>query len=249
MGRSVVASEAGIVRAKQALKRQNLTQKAFSREIGLSWSTVNNFFNKKPIFRTNFEEICRFLDLDWQDIVEPFVEDEETQQLNPLEELWRELQMLGSPTEEMGLVLAQEETLDWGWKAPIRYEKSVRVGSYIRFEVNFSTPGYLLLLQKNTSGQVWCFCPSCFAPQPHLDTGKTTLPQEGSPLTSFPIEGTPGEECIVAVITKKVPTLDWLPQGSDEPLQMEERHLMQLLEYISEINDCEVLYTTYAIAL
>ncbi|MBW4629028.1 MAG: DUF4384 domain-containing protein [Brasilonema octagenarum HA4186-MV1] len=244
--RSLIASEAGIKIAKRALERRSLTQKALTLEVGLGWSTVNNFFNSKPIDRTNFEEICRFLDINWQDIVKPFAE-EETQQLTPLDELWQQLQTLGSPTEKMGLVLVKEETLAWSWRTPSPYEKSVRVGSHIRFEVNLETPGYLLLLQKDTSGQLWCFCPSCFAQEPQLETGKTRLPQEGSPLKSFPIEGDPGKEQMLAVITKEAPTLDWLPQGSDEPLQLEESHLIRLLEYVNQTGECEILYTEYVV--
>lgn len=245
---SLVASPEGIKQARSALERQNLTQMALVNERGIaSWSTINNFFNGKPVRRRIFIEICEEINLNWQDIVLPNLEQEETQQLTPLDELWQQLQTLGSPTEQMGLVLVKEETLGWSWQTPSRYEKSVGVGSHIRFEVNLETPGHLLLLQKDTSGQLWCFCPSCFAPQSQLDTGKTTLPQEGSPLTSFPIEGAPGIEQILAVITKDAPILDWLPQGSDEPLQLEERHLMQLLEYVNQTGECEVLYTQYVV--
>ncbi len=116
--------------------------------------------------------------------------------------------------------------MGWRWQPASRYEKSVSVGSHIRFEVNFNTPGYLLLIQKDTSGGLWCFCPSCFAPQIQLKTGKTSLPQEGSPITSFPIEGEPGKEEILAVITQDALAFDWLPSESDEPLQLDENHLL-----------------------
>jgi DNA-binding Xre family transcriptional regulator len=255
MARSLVASPEGIEKARQALRRRSLTQKALAYEIAIaSWATVSKFFNCKPIDRSIFLEICESLDLDWQDIVAPFLEEEEKTQhllLTPippaLEQLWQQLKALGSPTEQMGLVLAKEETLSWGWQTNSRYEKFVRVGSHIRFEVSLGNPGYLLLLQNDTSGQIWCFCPSCFAPEPHLNTGKTSLPQQGSPITSFPIEGTPGLEQILAVITKEEPTLDWLPQGSDEPLQLGENHLTQLLEYVNQSENCNVLYTDYQV--
>lgn len=231
-----------------------MTQKALAYENAIaSWATVSKFFNCKPIDRSIFIEICERLDLDWQDIVAPFLEEEETKQLllTPmplgLEQLWQQLKALGSPTEQMGLVLAKAETLSWGWQTNACYEKFVRLGSHIRFEVNLETPGYLLLLQNDTSGQVWCFCPSCFAPEPHLNTGKTSLPQEGSSVTSFPIEGAPGLEQILAVITQDVPALDWLPQGSNEPLQLTENHLMQLLEYVNQSVDCKLLYTDYQV--
>ncbi len=245
MSRTLVASDEGVKLARKVLKARNLTQTDFAMEVRLGYTTVNNFLNGKPIYRTNFQEICVFLDLDWRDIAvfgEP-----ETQELTPLDNLWQQLQLLSSPTEQMGLVLVKEETLGWGQKIPSRYEKSVQVGSFIRFEVNLETPGYLLLLQKDTSGQLWCFCPSCFAPQPHLNTGKTTLPQEGSPITSFPIEGEPGKEEIIAVLTKEVPALDWLRQENDEVLKLEASHLIELLKYVTECGDYQLWYTDYMI--
>lgn len=245
MSRTLVASTEGIKQVRKALKARNLTQTDFAAEVKLSYTTVSNFCNGKGVYRLNFEEMCVFLDLDWRDIAvfgEP-----ETQELTPLDNLWQQLQLLSSPTEQMGLVLVKEETLGWGQKIPSRYEKSVQVGSYIRFEVNLETPGYLLLLQKDTSGQLWCFCPSCFAPQAHLNTGKTTLPQEGSPITSFPIEGNPGKEEIIAVFTKEVPALDWLPQGDNDPLELEASHLVALLEYVTGRGEYQLWYTDYMV--
>lgn len=72
--RSLTASSEGIKRAKLALKRQSLTQKAIAEEFAIaSWSTVSKFFNAKPIDRIKFIEICERLDLDWQDIAAPFL--------------------------------------------------------------------------------------------------------------------------------------------------------------------------------
>lgn len=81
--RSLVASDAGIKRAKLALQRQNLTQKALAYEIAIaSWATVSKFFNAKPVDRSKFIEICERLDLDWQDIAAPFLAEEEEEQLS-----------------------------------------------------------------------------------------------------------------------------------------------------------------------
>lgn len=68
--RSLTASPAGIERAKRALVRKQLTQKAIAQELGIaSWATVNKFFNGKGIDRFIFQSICDALDLDWQDVV------------------------------------------------------------------------------------------------------------------------------------------------------------------------------------
>ncbi|AFZ22157.1 hypothetical protein [Allocoleopsis franciscana] len=71
-GRSLQASPQGIEKAKNALNRNNLTQKALANERGIaSWSTVNKFFNGRPVDRSIFIEICQELNLDWEEIVSP----------------------------------------------------------------------------------------------------------------------------------------------------------------------------------
>jgi len=67
--RSLIASEEGIQKAEQALRRHNLTKSAIAKELAIaSWTTVSKFFNSKPVDRLLFQEICRALDLDWQEI-------------------------------------------------------------------------------------------------------------------------------------------------------------------------------------
>ncbi len=68
-GRSLQASPEGIEKAATALSRNNLNKKALAEELGLSRSTVTNFFRCIPVDRINFEEICKKLGLDSQDIV------------------------------------------------------------------------------------------------------------------------------------------------------------------------------------
>ncbi|WP_254566700.1 NACHT domain-containing NTPase [Oscillatoria sp. HE19RPO] len=74
--RSLIASEEGIQKAEQALKRHNLTKTAIAKELAVaSWTTVSKFFNSKPVDRLLFQEICRALDLDWQEIAALSIED------------------------------------------------------------------------------------------------------------------------------------------------------------------------------
>ncbi|MEH2029577.1 MAG: helix-turn-helix transcriptional regulator [Nostoc sp.] len=113
MSRTLVASADGVKLARKALKARNLTQTDFAMEVGLGYTTVSNFLNGKPIYRTNFQEICVFLDLDWRDIA-VFGEEAELQELTPLDNLWQQLQLLSSPKEEIIAVLTKEvPALDW----------------------------------------------------------------------------------------------------------------------------------------
>lgn len=239
MGRSLVASPEGIVSAKKALAAKNLTQQLLGEKVNLGRTTIYNFFKCIPIARLNFEEICTYLGFDWEDIAE--VGDKS------LNRVWQKLQSLGNPTDKMGLVIVTEDKLRWKTEKPSPYEKSVKTGSDIRFEIDLNTSGYLLLLQKDTSGEVWCFCPSCFAPQPQLNPGKTFLPQEGSQFTSLEVEGEPGKEQILTVISQELPTFDWLPQENDDAFQLDESHLIQVIEYINQNGNCQVYYTSYKV--
>ncbi len=251
--RTLVASPRGIEKAKYALIRKNWTQQTLADDVHVaSWATISKFFNGVPISYHIFREICTMLELDWQDIaissnLDITTANSENKPLTPLTAIWQQLQSLGSPTEKMGLVLVKEETLAWSWQTNSIYEKSVSIGSHIRFEINLESSGYLLLIQKDTSGKVWCFCPSCFAPQTRLNDGKTILPQEDSAMKSFQIEGIPGKEMILAVITQEIPNLNWLPQTNDEPLELIEYHLSQLFNWISNNKNCSVMYTEYEV--
>lgn len=244
--RSLTASLQGQKLLRKALERKNLTQMALVNERGIaSWSTINRFFNGRPVERELFINICDELDLTWQDIVA--YPELEIPELAPLDQLWQQIISLGSPTEKMGMILATEKTLGWSKKIAGRYEKTVRLGSRVQFEVDLETTGYLLLIQKDTLGQLYCFCPSCFAPQTRLETGKTSLPQESSAATSLAIEGTPGKEQILAVITQNTPNFEWLPQENDQPLELKENFLAQLLDYINQSQDNQIFYTEYQI--
>ncbi|WP_271808559.1 helix-turn-helix domain-containing protein [Dolichospermum circinale] len=44
------------------------SQRALAYDSGLSLSTISNFLTGKPVSYTSFEELCRRLNLDWQEI-------------------------------------------------------------------------------------------------------------------------------------------------------------------------------------
>jgi tetratricopeptide (TPR) repeat protein len=71
MSRSLKVSSKHIQRAKLAFQRSGFpSQQALASEIGISLSTIKNFFSGKPVARLNFQEICLKLSLDWQEIAE-----------------------------------------------------------------------------------------------------------------------------------------------------------------------------------
>lgn len=158
-----------------------------------------------------------------------------------IDQLWQQLADKATRNDRIGLVLP--DVLDLGSE----YQDCVRLGSNIRFEMNFENAGYLLLLNKGTSGKVYCLCPSGYAPEPQVPAGLTVLPQSCSSRTSIKVTGNLGLEQLVAVVAKDKPALDWLQEGCKTPLQLREDHLNELLEYLSYRSDCEVLYTEFTV--
>ncbi|BDI18681.1 hypothetical protein ANSO36C_44830 [Nostoc cf. commune SO-36] len=85
--RGLQASTQGIAKANQALIRNNLNKTALARDLGLSRATVTNFFRVIPIERLNFEEICKRLGLNWQEIVDiPVCKSQTEEHQNPTSE-------------------------------------------------------------------------------------------------------------------------------------------------------------------
>lgn len=128
------------------------------------------------------------------------------------DQLWQQLWETATPTDKVKPVLLKSPLpLEMG-EAEMTEEDSFsfRLNSRIRFEVNLDRVGYLLLLEKGTSGKMWCLCPSGFAPELKHLGGRVSLPQASSRHKYFKLTGSPGQEEIVAVITKDVPRLDWL---------------------------------------
>ena len=68
MSRSLRASNAGIKQIKSAMKQGGFTQKALAEALGISRSVITVLFREDAIDRASFEELCKFLELDWRDI-------------------------------------------------------------------------------------------------------------------------------------------------------------------------------------
>lgn len=68
MGRSLRASGDGIKQIRKAMKQGEFTQNNLATALKISRTTITNLLAGKGIDKTNFEELCTFLELDWQDI-------------------------------------------------------------------------------------------------------------------------------------------------------------------------------------
>ncbi len=159
-----------------------------------------------------------------------------------IKQLWHRLVDLAKPGLNMGPVLATDILNMWG-----EYEDCVPLGSSIKFVVNLPNPGYLILLEQATSGDIYCLSPSFFAPRPKFPAGKVSLPQSGVSRKAFRITGNPGTEKVVAAIMPGKPALSWLLEGERKPLIIRESHLQDLLFCLQKEKAAKIFYTEYTV--
>jgi predicted NACHT family NTPase len=74
MSRSMRVAQSWIPQVKQALSRHGYTQLSLADKLQLSRSTINSFFNGKPVYPLNFIEISEVLGLDPKAIEQPDLE-------------------------------------------------------------------------------------------------------------------------------------------------------------------------------
>jgi hypothetical protein len=138
--------------------------------------------------------------------------------------------------------LAVEIEDEWQPETGINYP-CFPVKSKIEYRVKIPQKNYLILLEKFTSGEIYCLSPSRYMPKFPTDMEEVSLPHQ----KLFTVTGDPGFEEIIAITSKIQPSLNWLPQPTDKPLVLETYHLDQLSKYINQNEDCEVMKTKYLI--
>ncbi|MEH1949853.1 MAG: NACHT domain-containing NTPase [Nostoc sp.] len=83
--RSLSCSPEGIQKAKRALIRYSLTQKALAEELEVTRQPIGKFFTGKPVDRNLFVQICDRLDLEWEEIIAELVSEPEVNQDNSID--------------------------------------------------------------------------------------------------------------------------------------------------------------------
>ena len=164
---------------------------------------------------------------------------------------WYRLKSIATPTHKMGPVVQELNKLDLD-RMDIgnildTYAKSVKLHSYIKFEIQLERPGYLILLEKGTSGKLYCLSPSCLALNSHFPAGTVSLPQKGAPIEYIEITGETGTEEFIAAIAPERPKLDWLPKPDQTPLLLQGEHLQEFLAYFEGKSDCTLWYMDYQV--
>lgn len=152
-----------------------------------------------------------------------------------LDRLWQQLVDKATKTDKMKPEIANDLGM---WNPAPKVPK----GTPFHWVIHLAASGYLILLEKNPEGQIWCLSPSFLAPSLCLEAGQVKLPLAYQDTFSA---GSVGREQMVAIISQDKPSLSWKPGGDDEPLEMRKEHLTELLEYVQDCSGVLVLYSEY----
>lgn len=121
---------------------------------------------------------------------------------------------------------------------------SFAIGSKIKYKFLLNNSGYLIVTEKFASGEIYCLSPSKFSPDFPASWGTLVLPKGNDDV--FTVQLPIGYEEILAIFSQDKPQLEWLPQPQDEPLELQTKHLADLLNHVQQ-NQCEVMRYKYLI--
>ncbi|NEP00245.1 MAG: molecular chaperone Tir [Symploca sp. SIO2E9] len=142
MPRSLRVSTDYIGIVKLAVRRNGyLRQKDLAEDLGLALATVSNFLNGKPVDVLNFQEICRVLGQDWQEIAS--LEENSSSSLSSSKDFESQI-VITEPRHD------EEEAFIYVERPPIEslcYETLLQPGSLIRIKAP-SLMGKTLLISK-----------------------------------------------------------------------------------------------------
>ncbi len=169
-----------------------------------------------------------------------------------LEQCWQQLWDLAQLATEKQIKPAivssrSSDNLDLRWNQETAEYTPVPLGSWIRYQVGFQ--GYLLLLERFTSGEIWCLSPSFLAPMWPFAGDETTIPDEKAQVSALEVTGSPGWENVVVAIAPSPLKWDWLPRLEDQPLQLRGEHLRELLDFARNDNSFEWFKIKYELIL
>jgi hypothetical protein len=97
---------------------------------------------------------------------------------------------------------------------------SFALGSKVQLIVEADRDGHLLLIDRGTSGKVYCLCPSEFASDTAIRAGRNHFPRPGARHPAFTVSGAPGREHLLAIITEEPFELNWMPEDPRTPARV-----------------------------
>jgi hypothetical protein len=149
-----------------------------------------------------------------------------------LDNLWSKLcELARYAPQQLKILLATEQTASSAsLDSPAL--TSVKAKSKVWIDVEIDRPGWLILLDRDATGEIVCLSPSPYVPQPQLDRGIERLPQVTSIDRRVFQPEILGDGMLLAIILPEQPTsLSWL--SGEVCLSLNAGHLQELLHEIA----------------
>jgi hypothetical protein len=234
-----------LVISKRNLRFQNYLK--MSGDLGISGRTIGTFVNGGGVKKSNAEKIINYLNLNRSDIIPDAEWNKGTADESvSIDERWDELYKLAkSAPLRLKMVLAAEATAGFADKGEGKYLTEIVAGSKVWIHLDVQQPGYLILLDLDSVGDITCLSPSEYVPEYRLEPGIEQLPQKTSSERVFQ-PATIGKEVLLAAILPEKPTFDWLKEKKCQVLDAVQ--LGDLLDYIkSSKKPVDLIKSTVAI--
>ncbi|MGB7417399.1 MAG: hypothetical protein WA902_24595 [Thermosynechococcaceae cyanobacterium] len=165
--------------------------------------------------------------------------------------LWMQLKELGRyAPEKMGIYIS-ENHVQRANALPIGYQnepflRNISKGTDgLRFKIKYEGMGQVLLLNCDQEDEVFCLCPSRFAPEINLRNREMEIPQPESQYACLGA-AVPGKEEWLAWIVNDLPPLTWLGAARNTALQLSIENLEELVTQV-ELMKGKVLYSYYRV--
>lgn len=143
----------------------------------------------------------------------------------------------------------------------VRHTLEIPDQSRIRFKIELNIEGYLLLFEKGTSGTIWCWCPSRFAPQTFLSKKGMTIPQINNQGEYVPKKGIwlearslqlmgKGTEYMLAILIDEPPTFTWIEKAKkpkNPAYKMNKDELNELSKYLESHPESQIYKMDYQV--
>jgi Domain of unknown function (DUF4384) len=168
-----------------------------------------------------------------------------------LDYLWRKLLCIAEYTEnKMGLISHNQNQSKEFRKLRRRnndgdkYLRQVKIDEDVLVSVFPESKGYLLLLQRDSLGQIYCLAPSIYMPDNQILNNEYIIPQDGSPISS----NISGKTELFAIVISDITKFDWLIDAKTDELIINLECLKQLFEHLKLNRDkLEVFYTNFLV--
>jgi hypothetical protein len=171
-----------------------------------------------------------------------------------LSDIWRQLWEMAAPSTQLLIEALEIPYPQFGFHLGISWEDEeddsdclrVPVGSKIRYQINAEEGGYLILLDRFPEEDVFCLSPSFLTGMWKIPTGEFSIPSAFSKREYLKVKPPTGQEELLAAIVPKRPEIEWL-NGREEqkPLQLEARHLQELLGELKGNDKAKVMRLRY----